>query len=242
MNVVLAERESIFSTIQGEGKYIGYPTTFIRQSACNLRCSWSNKDGTQTRCDTPYTSFNPEKNKRSVDEVVKEVKALNIKHVCLSGGEPFLQPSSTYLIDEMVKNDHFVTVETNGTIFRESDANFISLSPKLSSSCSDTNFKETQEARRLNYDALCKFVIYYDYQFKFVINDQHDIGEALEIINTIQDMTGQDLSDKIWVMPQGITPSQFDEKLKWLADECVKLNWKLTDRFHIRIWKGEIKR
>ena len=46
----------IFNSIQGEGKYTGYPSIFVRVSGCNLRCVF--KD---SRCDTPYTSFEPEK-------------------------------------------------------------------------------------------------------------------------------------------------------------------------------------
>ena len=40
-----------FESIQGEGRYAGVPSLFIRTSGCNLRCWW---------CDTPYTSHHPE--------------------------------------------------------------------------------------------------------------------------------------------------------------------------------------
>ena len=31
---------AIFSSLQGEGRNVGRPATFIRFSTCNLACSW----------------------------------------------------------------------------------------------------------------------------------------------------------------------------------------------------------
>ena len=44
-------------TIQGEGKLAGIPALFIRTAGCNLRCMWWLPDGSVSRCDTPYASF-----------------------------------------------------------------------------------------------------------------------------------------------------------------------------------------
>ncbi|MFQ3676110.1 MAG: 7-carboxy-7-deazaguanine synthase QueE [Endomicrobiia bacterium] len=39
----------IFFSYQGEGKYLGYPTIFIRLAGCNLKCFY---------CDTKYSVKN----------------------------------------------------------------------------------------------------------------------------------------------------------------------------------------
>jgi 7-carboxy-7-deazaguanine synthase len=233
--IVLAN-EQFFDTIQGEGKYIGYPTTFVRLSRCNLRCAWQNPDGSITRCDTPHTSFEPEVNEWKIDDLVKEIHDLNVNHVCISGGEPYFQKNVSELIDKLHDLGHFVTMETNGTIYRDSKADFISISPKLQSSSCDKVYGSKHDRQRLKYDALEKFITNHDYQFKFVVNSAHDVREILDIRDNLFTRTGIDINDKIWLMPQGITPKQFDDKLEDMAELCKKYNWKLTDRLHIRIW------
>jgi len=240
-NVIgLAKLDGLFYTIQGEGKYIGYPTTFIRLSRCNLRCSWLNRDGTLTKCDTPHTSFDPEIEETSFDEILDYVKSNNADHVVVSGGEPFFQKEVVDLIDKLNSLGKFVTVETNGTIYRETMATFISISPKLKSSSSDPVHGKKHDNNRINYGSLAQFISNHPYQFKFVINEESEIIEIEEIRSELLKRTGIDISDKIWLMPQGISEDQFNEKTQWMVEVCKRKNWKFTDRLHIRIW-GNIK-
>lgn len=228
--------EGIFYTIQGEGKYTGCPTVFIRTSRCNLRCAWENADGSITRCDTPHTSFDPEIFEAKIDEIIKDITSYDCDHVCVTGGEPYFQRSVSRLLDSLVERGHYITVETNGTLYRPSKAQFISLSPKLSCSSADKVYGQKHEAQRLNYDALEQFITNHDYQFKFVVNSDEDIAEILEMKRILFERTGIDINNKIWLMPQGIENSQFDDKMEWLAEICKQYHWSLTDRMHIRIW------
>ena len=54
----------IYSSRQGEGLLTGTPSVFVRASGCNLRC-WF--------CDTPYTSWQPEGEDLSIEEILRQV-------------------------------------------------------------------------------------------------------------------------------------------------------------------------
>jgi 7-carboxy-7-deazaguanine synthase len=69
----------VFSGIQGEGKYAGYPALFIRLSGCTRACSF---------CDTKYHIKGKD---YSIDDIVKIIKDSNKKIVVWTGGEPLLQ-------------------------------------------------------------------------------------------------------------------------------------------------------
>ena len=229
----LAE-DAIFHTIQGEGKYVGYPSTFIRFSGCNLRCAWKNKDGSITRCDTDYTSFNPEKRMWERNDILKDVIH---DHVVITGGEPYVQAVELHdLTIDLKKMDKFITIETNGTIYHPTEADFISISPKLQSSCASLKHAVLQEQHRINYDALEQIILNHDYQFKFVVNGFEEVKEIVEIAKNLFDRTQIDINSNIWIMPQGINVKQLDEKMNYLVELCKVYNWKLTDRLHIRIW------
>lgn len=100
----------IFSTIQGEAKFTGYPTTFVRLYGCNMLCKY---------CDTLYAvNGNPKKfkHKVSLGRIVAEVKQLGNRHVCITGGEPLLQSNVLPLVYELTARGIDVNIETNGGV------------------------------------------------------------------------------------------------------------------------------
>jgi len=95
----------IFRSIQGEGVCQGQPTTFIRFTGCNLRCEW---------CDTRYAY---EGGKRMpLGEIMKQVAQHGSRAVCLTGGEPLLQPRLLELAASLLRSGHIVHLETTGSL------------------------------------------------------------------------------------------------------------------------------
>src|SRR6476469_5476749 len=115
----------IFYSLQGEGWLVGVPSVFVRASGCNLRCTW---------CDTPYTSWEPEGPDVSVEEIVRQVRAFDTKHVVLTGGEPMIMPEIVPLAEALKSHGHHITIETAATVFKPLPLGLASLSPKLSNS------------------------------------------------------------------------------------------------------------
>jgi len=93
----------IFRSIQGEGTRAGRPCAFVRFTGCDLRCSW---------CDTAYAFTGGVE--RSRQEIVAELDAMPLRHVCLTGGEPLLQPELPALCSDLLARGWEVTVETHG--------------------------------------------------------------------------------------------------------------------------------
>lgn len=228
--------ENFFYTIQGEGKYCGYPSVFIRTSGCNLRCAWRNPDGTITLCDTPHTSFKAEKYKFDLEQLITKVTSFGVKHIVITGGEPFLQNELEYLCQALLKKNHFITIETNGTIYRNLGDVFLSISTKLSSSEASDKYKKLQQDNRIKLDVLTKLISDHDYQLKFVVNSQEDINEIKKLEETLRLYTNTNVNNKIWVMPQGISEEQIQGKMKSLFEICKVNGWKYSDRLHIRAY------
>ena len=99
----------IFRSIQGETSSAGLPTIFVRTGGCNLRCSY---------CDTPYALTTQGSEKLTVDEVMAKVRSLKTKRVCLTGGEPLIQPKAEVqeLLDMLAAEGYEVSIETSGSI------------------------------------------------------------------------------------------------------------------------------
>ncbi len=95
----------IFFSIQGESSTMGYPTVFIRTSGCHLRCTY---------CDTTYAYY--EGKKTTVEAIIEEVAKHGAKHVCVTGGEPLLQPEVLVLLKQLCDQGFAVSLETCGDL------------------------------------------------------------------------------------------------------------------------------
>ncbi len=91
----------IFYSLQGEGRFTGTPSIFVRMSGCNLSCDF---------CDTQHHRGM----EMTEDEILKEVSKYPARHVVITGGEPTLQLSLS-LVNSLHCDGKSVQIETNGT-------------------------------------------------------------------------------------------------------------------------------
>ena len=121
----------IFKSIQGEGKYAGYPVLFIRLAGCTRKCDF---------CDTKY---HIENQTMRVEDVAKEIRASKAKIIVWTGGEPTLQMYDIMQVQDILtdiysKNNNSVRhhLETNGDIQFDYDRfDYIAFSPKDEVAC-----------------------------------------------------------------------------------------------------------
>jgi 7-carboxy-7-deazaguanine synthase len=213
----------IFYSVQGEGMLVGVPSVFVRTSGCNLRCVW---------CDTPYTSWQPEGQERSVDSILDEVNSYGASHVVVTGGEPMIAPEIQELSARLTQH---LTVETAGTVDANVRCDLMSISPKLANSTPHTrdNGRWADRHERLRYqpEILRRLIQLYPYQLKFVITDPGDLGQVNSIVSDI----GASRS-RVLLMPEGVDAAILAERGRWLADIAKREGFRLTPRLHIDLW------
>ncbi len=222
----------IFSSIQGEGIWVGTPSTFVRVSGCNLRCSW---------CDTKYASWNPEGPKIETDAIASQVQKAGICDVVVTGGEPMLFEPIAELCDKLKANGHRITIETAGTICRDLACDLMSISPKLSNSTPDESagigWAERHEATRLNFAVLTDLMNEYEFQLKFVVNPE--IGNDLYEIDSLLSKLPRVEKDRILLMAEGIDHETQVRRQRLLAPICLDRGWRLSPRLHVELWGNE---
>ena len=213
----------IFYSLQGEGSLAGVPSVFVRSSGCNLRCVW---------CDTPYTSWQPEGDELSVEEILTRVEAYSqARHVVLTGGEPMIAPHVVELTEGFRARGLHITVETAGTVFHPVACDLMSISPKLAHSTPTGSWAATHERLRIQPEVLGRLMRSYEYQLKFVVADPGDMDE----IRRLLDQLAADRSKAI-LMPEGIEAEVLHERSLWLAEICKREGFRFSPRLHIDLY------
>lgn len=223
-----------FDTIQGEGKYLGVPSHFIRTTSCNLRCSWKNSDGSETLCDTAYTSWFPEKGTDlDCKQTLEDLSKGEINHIVITGGEPLIQQDLVRIGNLFFDSHYHVTIETNGTIYREGLSRaFMSISPKLLSSYpKQKRGFGIHKRNNIFISSIEKWISENKYQLKFVINEERDLSEVKEIVSILNINP-----DNVFLMPQGLTREQIGEKKDFIIKGCLENGFRYSPRLHIDLW------
>ncbi len=223
-----------FVSLQGEGRLVGTPSTFIRVAGCNLRCLW---------CDSPHTSWDPQSEATSLDDLV-EICAEGPRHVVLTGGEPLLFPSMASLSHRLRDRGHHVTVETAGTVWLEDlVCDLASISPKLAHStpvARDPAWTARHEDRRWNPQVVSRLMNTQPWQLKFVVRGQlePDLREDLQEIDRMVAALGVDAVnfDHVLLMPECTDPARLSRDYETLVPVCRARGYRLGERLHIAIF------
>ena len=212
----------IFYSIQGEGSLVGAPSVFVRTSGCNLRCVW---------CDTPYTSWRPEGEERSLDEILAQVVRHPARHVVVTGGEPMIAPQIVELTKMLRAQNLHITIETAGTVFAPVACDLMSVSPKLAHSTPEGQWSARHERLRFQPEVLRRLMADYDYQLKFVVASPDDRVEIRRLVECLQANPG-----KVILMPEGVDASTLHERALWIAEICKQEGFRFSPRLHIDLW------
>ncbi|MCE5303593.1 MAG: 7-carboxy-7-deazaguanine synthase QueE [Planctomycetaceae bacterium] len=235
----------IFRSIQGEGRWTGTESVFVRASGCNLRCRW---------CDTPYASWTPEGGDFSIAEIQEKIEILRVPFpssprspipnhlspsldLVMTGGEPMMFGELVPLTAELRAAGWRITIETSGTLYLPVACDLMSISPKLSNStpsaACEPHWVERHEARRHAPETIRRLVSEYDYQMKFVIGRPRDCQEVEQYL---AEFPGIDRG-RVFLMPEGVDLHSLESKTAWLEPYCARHGVRFCPRRHVE-WFG----
>ncbi len=109
-----------FYTIQGEGRFTGYPAYFIRLGGCDVGCVW---------CDVKESWDSGKWPVLSIEEIVSDALAYPGRMVVITGGEPLMYDLGP--LTSLLKSKGFTTnIETSGAHPFSGDFDWVCFSPK----------------------------------------------------------------------------------------------------------------
>ena len=239
-----------FFSIQGEGRYVGVPSLFLRFGGCNMRCegfgcSQEAPDGSKViGCDTVY-AVNREHFSQNWIEVADASQLTSVLDlydlppnvdIVLTGGEPLMYADDPVFIDflqAMVKRGLRVTFETNGSMavdfeqFPVYKQCVFALSVKLENSGEAYN-KRIKPNTIFSLATNSKEAF-----FKFSIDaDSINIGLDEQIEEIIAHAPGT----QVYCMPVGGSKAEVEKNAEPLIEYCKVKGYTYSDRLHIRIW------
>ncbi|WP_254534915.1 7-carboxy-7-deazaguanine synthase QueE [Halomarina litorea] len=227
----------LFYSLQGEGKLAGVPSVFVRTSGCNLRC-WF--------CDSYHTSWEPTHAWMDFEGILAEVESHDgADHVVLTGGEPLIHDASVELLERLADRGYHITVETNGTVFRDAPIDLASVSPKLASSTptadrdpnGDGEWADRHEARRVDVEATARLCEQSDAQLKFVVTGPDDLPEIEGLVDRVREVSSAPIRDSdVLLMPEGTTREELDDRRNEVAELAMVHGYRYTPRLHVDLW------
>ena len=239
----------IFTSLQGEGLYLGTPAVFLRLAVCNMHCWYCDTKytwlynarvletiksdirrlGVQAPTDLKIYDSGKEIKEMTVEDMERELCASNQNHLVLTGGEPMLQQRTLIPLLRKLKEqrDFFIEVETSGTVKPGLEilpwVDQWNVSPKLESS-GNSQMREKPEVLGL-FGKLPNTI------FKFVVQSLTDLEEIKLLVKRYEIA-----NSRVMLMPEGTETRILNERTAWLLKACDDMGYRYSTRLHILIW------
>jgi len=227
------EISEIFSSLQGEGPYLGVRQIFVRFGRCNMHCVYC--DEVENMKEEKFSIYSLE---ALLSEIEKFEKETGEHHsISLTGGDPlFYTPFLKNFLPKLKERGLTTYLETNGTFPNELKevirwCDIIAMDMKPPSSTGDRDFYAEHEA-------FLKIAIQKDVFVKVVITPNIKADEVLRCVRIVQAINPkipfifQPVSDALGINSKAL--ELIEKKLFQKAKEAL-LDVRVIPQMH-KIW------
>lgn len=224
----------VYTSTQGEGPRVGRPTTFVRFAGCNLKCpGWA--------CDTQH-AIDPKLYRHEWQEVTPqelfdvieaETAKYGVTNICLTGGEPFLQPANQLqeLVARLRNRLFHVEAFTNGTLLWPM--------PTVKNISFVMDWKLRGSGEVVDETNLMANVVRLGAgdSIKFTVASRNDLVQAYDIYHRVWSHIAEEVEFFVGPVWGKFEPA---EVVEWILEH--KLPWRLTIQTHKYIWPPDARR
>ncbi len=194
----------------------GTPAVFLRLAGCNLTCKW---------CDTKHSWRNGIT--CTAAETARLITSYNCPSLVITGGEPLLQQPALEKLINLLPEDTYIEIETNGTITPTPAlarrVNQWNISPKLPHAANG-------EGKAIQRETLQYFATLPHAWFKFVVQNEADWPAIAELRLPPQ---------RILLMPCATTRAELENARPAVVEMCLRHGIRLGDRLHLTLWDNK---
>jgi 7-carboxy-7-deazaguanine synthase len=204
----------IYRSIQGESTLAGWPCVFVRTAGCDIRCSW---------CDEPHALRGGVR--RTLDQIVEQVRAFGVPMVEITGGEPLAQKAVPELIARLLDAGYQVLIETGG----HHDIGVLDRRTRaiVDVKCPGSGMSEKNDPANLQR-------LWPGCELKFVLADERDYAFARDLVRE------HDLCARVPVNFSPVHGALAPDLLsKWILDDGLPV--RLNLQLHKYVWGPETK-
>jgi len=199
----------IFRSLQGEARHAGLPTVFVRLTGCPMRCVY---------CDSAYAFHGGDK--RSIDDIINEIKTYTVQHITVTGGEPLAQKHCHELLSELCDLGYVVSLETG-------NAMDISQVDKRVHIVLDIKTPASAEEKNNRYENL-NYISDKD-QLKFVLMNRDDYLWSKQFVEE------RNLADKVEVLFSPVADElQASDLADWILEDNLPVRFQM--QLHKYLW------
>lgn len=200
----------IFQSIQGEGRYSGFPMLFIRCSRCTRKCDW---------CDS---SYHIRGKWYDIKQIFYKIQENNNNIICFTGGEPLLQKEYLFKLIKLCGIKYSFHLETNGDLIKTEQSifdildyfDYICISPK-----------DINTANRIyNLFSSAGFT-------------EHNKKYDIKIVTDLDKVNTNLLKFSTIIMPLTTSDIRKNKKIQQKVwNYCTKNNIRFGTRLHVETW------